>query len=148
MLILALLGFAMPTVMTMEAFADPKRGKNMGKAKDVKAPFGQRRFAKGQDYGRRQGQVRDWQRPRQERRVDWQKGSNALRHYQERGEQAFEAAAQIRQHLRGSQVPQDAPQIQTPPEQMAMRNQWGCEGYMQPSQDSYMWTWPMQYQAR
>ena len=49
-----------------------------------------------------------WNR-RPERRTDWQKGSDALQHYHEQGQQAFDAAMQMGHYIRGN-APTPAPQ--------------------------------------
>ncbi|CAL1128540.1 unnamed protein product [Cladocopium goreaui] len=144
------------SMMAMDTFPEPKRSRNSGK---VKAPLGQRRAGNRNEdyqyYGRRQGNSRGyehWNR-RPERRTDWQKGSDALQHYHEQGQQAFDAAMQMGHYIRGN-APTPAPQEAPPPpvrspvqeQQMPMRLQcqWGFDGYMQPMQpqDTYMWTWP------
>ena len=50
----------------------------------------------------------NWNR-RPERRTDWQKGSDALQHYHEQGQQAFDAAVQMGHYVRGSNVPPTPP---------------------------------------
>jgi len=150
------------SMVSMDAFPESKRGRNAANNK-VKAAYGQRRIGKGNEdyqnygYGRRQGQFRgydNWNR-RPERRTDWQKGSDALQHYHEQGQQAFDAAVQMGHYVRGSNVPPTPPPQEVPApvrspvqEAMPMRPQWGFESYMQQPmqspQDAYMWTWPMQ----
>lgn len=50
----------------------------------------------------------NWNR-RPERRTDWQKGSDALQHYHEQGQQASDAAVQMGHYVRGSNVPPTPP---------------------------------------
>eukprot|EP00438_Fugacium_kawagutii_P006472 Skav231956 [mRNA] locus=scaffold2806:24655:38290:- [translate_table: standard] len=83
----------------------------------VKAPHQRRagnRNEAAQDYhnyGRRQGQARGYDNfhRRPERRTNWQKGSDALQHYHEQGQQAFDAALHMGHYIRGNAAPAAPP---------------------------------------